>query len=206
MRPGRLSSRHVLLLGVAVFGLAAIFAYRSWKASEQRGVRTLPVLQELSEFSLVDQDGHRVGLHDLRGKLWVADFCARNRPGDSERLAGRFAELDNNFKKSSKLRLLSVATDVDPSELSSLKDYRARFEASGRWLFLTGTKPEVATFVQDLLAGAAPKQGDPASFLPTQFVLVDGKGKVRGYYDGLSDEVVPQLLTALGSLLRAGEK
>jgi protein SCO1 len=204
--PNRRRSRHLLLVGVALFGLAGMLAYRSWKSSERRSTQGLPVFKELRDFSLVDQDGRKISLRDLRGKLWVANFLSLSRPGDGQRLAGRFAELDNNFKKTDRLRLVSVVIDAGLGALPELQQYRTRFEASSRWLFLTGAKSDVTTFVSDCLSGAPSKPVAAAAASPAQFVLVDGKGRVRGYYEGFGDEVVPQLLTELGSLLRAGEK
>jgi cytochrome oxidase Cu insertion factor (SCO1/SenC/PrrC family) len=36
----------------------------------------------------------------------------------------------------------------------------------------------------------------------SKFVLVDAQGRVRAYYDGSSPEIVQNVLTGIGSLMR----
>ncbi len=206
MSPSRQRSRRLLLMGAALFALAAFFAYRSWKSSEQSAAISLPIIKQVKDFSLIDEDSHSVALTRLRGKVWVANFVSWEDRTKSALLMGRFAELDSNFKNSDRLRLLSIVSDSNGVALDRLKQYRASFEASSRWLFATGAKASVDAVIADLCSDSVRGPTGSSSAPPTRFILIDGKGRIRGDYDGRGDEVVAQLLTELGSLLRAGEK
>ncbi len=206
MSPTRQRSQQLLLLGAALFALAAFFTYRSWKSSEQSGAISLPVIKPLRDFSLIDQDSHRLTLGTMRGKIWVVNVVSWENRAGSALLMGRFAELDSNFKKSARLRLVSIVSDSNGVALDRLRQYRASFEASPRWLFVTGEKAGVDALITDLSANPVNDRSGSSPGALTRFVLIDGKGRVRGNYDGRGDEVVAQLLTELGSLLRGGQK
>src|SRR6185436_19334187 len=59
------------VVGTSLVLSMAIVAYRHHGAQASA---PLPVLTKLEPFSLVDQHGQPVTLHDLTGKIFVADF------------------------------------------------------------------------------------------------------------------------------------
>lgn len=189
---------------LAVVGME--MAFRSWKFSEQTGIHPLPRFGAVPEFSLIDQNGHPFALSDLRGKVWIADFIATRSSGPDPILSSRFAELDTNFKKSEQLHLVSFTVDAQNDTREVLKDYARRFEATTRWHFLTGDKQTIDELATQgfQLAAQDPANVSREQVRSTKFVLVDADGAIRGYYDGVSNEVVQRLLTDLGSLLRVG--
>ncbi len=71
-----------------------------------------------------------------------------------------------------------------------LRAYAARFGADGEsWRFLTGEGPAVrALLVQGFKVPAQPVTVQPAATVihSNTLVVVDPKGRVRGYYDGLA--------------------
>jgi protein SCO1/2 len=196
----------LLVIVLAVVGMA--LAFRSWKSSERTTSSPLPRFGVVPEFSLVDQEGRPFGLKDLQGKVWVANFIATRSSGPDPILSSRFAELDSDFKKDERLRLISFTVDPQNDTPGALRDYARRFEASVRWSFLTGDKQKI-----DGLVGTGFQLAEHASHsIPhdgihnTNFILVDANGTIRGYYDGTSKEAVQRILTDVGSLLRDSER
>jgi protein SCO1 len=196
------------ILAATIAGVVLAFAYQSWKASEQRESGPLNRFSVVPEFSFLDQDDKKITSADLKGKIWVADFISTTGTGLYAAMTGRFAELDRNFQKSDRLKLISFTVDPEIDTQSALKRYAAQYEASDRWHFLTGEKDKLVGLAIGgfQLAERDPKSGAGDEIRSTKFVLVDADGVIRAYYDGLSPEVVQKLLTDIGSLLRQGAR
>jgi protein SCO1/2 len=194
------------VLAATIAGVILAFAYQSWKASEQRGLVPLDRFNAVPEFSFTDQEGTTITSADLKGKIWVADFISTRGTGLFAAMSGRFAELDRNFQKSDRLKLVSFTVDPETDTIAVLKQYARGYEASDRWYFLTGEKDKLNAIAMSgfQLADQDPKSVSGNDIRTTKFALVDADGIIRAYYDGMSPEVVQKLLTDIGSLLRRG--
>jgi protein SCO1 len=143
----------------------------------------------LPDFSLTDQSGQAVGLADLKGKVWVADFIYTTCPGPCPILTSRLGELQKAVGGEAGVRFVSLSTDPDNDTPEVLKAYAERFKAGPHWLFLTGKKEAIYSLA---LAGfklpiAPATAGGEAIVHSTRLVLVDKTGVVRGFYDGVGD-------------------
>jgi protein SCO1/2 len=72
---------------------------------------------------------------------------------------------------------------------------------------LTGTREEIWQLSKDgfkLPVGDAPPGGDGPILHATKLMLVDEDGRVRGYYDGLSDAGLQELRRDLDRVLGEG--
>jgi len=206
-RPGAQRGKLFGVLVLAALVIAIFFSYRSWRLAETRAAAPLPRIGKVPDFVLTDQDGHPLGMGELKGKIWVADFICTRCPGPYAVLSSHFAELDRNFSGSDILRLVSFTLDPEYDTPSVLKRYAQHYEASVRWRFVTGDRRRIDDIRRTgFQAGAKASGSEPVHFGTTTFVLVDGDGMIRACYDGSSVEVVQRLLTDLGSLLRASEK
>src|SRR5947209_12094926 len=114
-------------------GLALLFAAACNRASE------IPIFYTLPNFSLIDQNGSRVTLHDLAGKVWVADFIFTNCGGTCPLMTEKMLKLQEALSPDSHL----VSFTVDPTRDTPrvLAAYAEEHSADrDRWLFLTGDK------------------------------------------------------------------
>ena len=73
----------------------------------------LPVLGELIDFRLTDQNGDEFDKEDLYGKVWVADFIFTTCAGPCPVMTGQFAELQSRFANASDFNLLSVSVNPE---------------------------------------------------------------------------------------------
>jgi protein SCO1/2 len=100
--------------------------------------------------------------------------------------------------------LVSITVDPGSDTPQALTRYANRINAdTNRWLFLTGDKKIIYPLIQEsfLLAVA-----DENSQLPSvnpgfihsdKFALVDRRGVVRAYYDGLDSKAPQQILAGI---------
>jgi protein SCO1/2 len=169
----------------------------------------LPVLATLPPFELVDQDGRRFGSQELEGRVWVASFiftrCATICPAITARMAriqDRTRELATAF------HLVSFSVDPGYDTPARLAEYARVHRASPRrWSFLTGpeeaVKRAVASGLKVSMGGGA--GGDPAEiFHDSHLVLVDGRGRIRAYYDSDEAKAVDQVVRDAGLLVNRG--
>ena len=165
------------------------------------GVRqTLPVYNRLPEFSLVECNGMPMGLNDLRGKVWIADFFFTTCPGPCPRMSARMAELQKALSGQDAVRLVSITVDPANDTSPVLAQYAQRFQArKDRWFFLTGEKSSIHHLAREgFLVGGV----EDVMLHTTRFMLVDQQGQLRGYYDSGDEDSLKQLLADVRTLLK----
>ncbi len=158
--------------------------------------KPLPVFSQVPDFVLNTESGKPFVRQGLAGHVWVADFVFTNCEGPCPRMSSRMLAIQKQTPNSVKLVSFTVDPVRDTPEV--LAQYAKHFNAdSSRWSFLTGT-PEVLNY----LAHDVFKLGSVGAGLDhsTRFVLIDKKGRIRGYY-GLSDGDAVARVTADASRL-----
>ena len=170
------------------FGVIIILAMMGRIDDEEE---TLPVLGELIEFQLTDQDGDHFSRKDLMGKVWVADFIFTTCAGPCPVMSGQFTELQSRFANASDFRLLSISVNPDYDTPEILKEYGDRYGADHtRWRFLTGEKERIHELaVEGFKVGSI----EEPIFHSTRFILLDSQAKIRGYYISSELEEMQQL-------------
>lgn len=148
-----------------------------------------PVLSELPGFTLVDTAGKPVGKDALAGQVWIASFFFTHCPSVCPVLMARMAELQRRFADAgvTGVRLVSITVDPARDTAEALRAAEPRYGVDpARWTLLTGEPGRV----HELLVSGFKVPGLDASALAdgdiphtTKVVLVDGAGRIRGYYD-----------------------
>ncbi|HEX7186481.1 MAG TPA: SCO family protein [Thermoanaerobaculia bacterium] len=167
-----------------------------------------PVLGQVPDFALTNRDGRTVRRADLAGAPWVADFIFTRCGASCPMMSMRMARLESDLPDDLGVRLVSFTVDPEYDTPQVLRRYAESFGAPGRWLFLTGTREELHRLsiegfklaVDDSPAVAA--SAEEPILHSTRFVLVDGEGRIRGYYEAFDEESVERLERDLKALAR----
>jgi protein SCO1/2 len=198
----------ILLLALVAGGLTALW---SLKASYARRQAELPVLGQLPAFSLTERSGRMVTRNDLMGRPWVADFIFTRCTGICPLLSARMAGLQEFLDGRPDVTLVSISVDPQYDTPEVLARYADRHGADpDRWLFLTGEWEAIRTLVGEgfMLGVSRAKPGEvPDGELVThsdRLVLVDGEGRIRGFYHGTEDDSVERLEADLERVARGG--
>lgn len=193
--------RRTLLWGFLVAVILAVLV-TALMAPRWRGVGSPeppPVLGPAPEFQLTNRDGRVIDSSELRGSPWVADFiftrCALSCPRMTERM------LSLETMQPGGLRRVSFSVDPDYDSPQVLQLYADSWGiADSDWLFLTGEKESIRRLVTEgfkLGLDQEPPVGAASPEEPilhsTRFVLVDGAGAIRGYYDAFRPEELSRL-------------
>lgn len=196
--------RRGLLWGFLVAALLAVTA--AALVQRFRRPEPPPVLGQLPDFTLTNRDGRPVSLADLSGTLWVADFVFTRCPASCPMMTARMARLGRDLPQGLPVRFVSFSVDPDYDTPEVLQRYAESFSAPDHWLFLTGTREQILHlttkgFLLGLELTPPPGMDAPEPILhSTRFVLVDGEGRIRGYYEAFDEEAMKRLEADLRAL------
>jgi protein SCO1 len=196
--------RRGLLWGLLVAALLAVAA--AALVQRLRRPEPPPVLGEVPEFVLTNRDGRPVRRADLQGAPWVADFIFTRCPASCPMMTARMARFERELPRDLPVRLVSFSVDPEHDTPEVLERYARSFAAPDRWLFLTGTREQIRSltvegFKLGLEMEPPPGMNAPEPILhSTRFVLVDGQGRIRGYYEAFDEESMKRLEADLRAL------
>jgi protein SCO1 len=150
------------------------------------------------EFTLTKQDGKRLALKDLRGKVLAITFifasCADTCPLLTAKMAGIQDRLGSDFSK--KVYFVSITVDPERDTPDVLKRYGEAHKANAAgWAFLTGTSAEIREVAKryGIYYKKTPRSDVDHTFLTS---LVDRNGILRVQYMGVNfnpDEMLRDL-------------
>jgi len=195
----------------ALLGLAIVLAL-SQNIWQQKS--PLPVIGQVADFTLTNQDGKITTLADLTNHVWVADIIFTRCAGPCPRMTMQMKSLQDALPSTGGVKLVTLTTDPDNDSPDVLKRYGEHYGADfARWNFLTGTKAGIAGLAADSLKLSAtpvkPEDRTDSADLfihTTIFVAVDKHAQLRGVFetggDGVdwTNAVQPQLLRTLRRL------
>ncbi|HEX7232101.1 MAG TPA: SCO family protein, partial [Candidatus Binatia bacterium] len=148
-----------VLLGIAVIALGVALGTALWlklaphtrfayeKNDSSQGAKQYG---SVPEFTLTERDGSVVGLQQLRGKIWVADFIYTTCTDTCPLQSAMLAKLQHQYSANPDFQLVSFTVDPERDTPQALTTYATKFQADGkRWYFLTGPKERIVRLVQD---------------------------------------------------------
>ena len=152
-----------------------------WWAEVSHG--HLPILGEIPRFEMTAQNGRPFGRDSLNGRINIVDFFFSSCPGVCPVMHGHMLGLYRSLDETDLVRIISVSVDPQGDSLPALRAYADSLGVTGdRWVFLRAPIEEVVELCEKGFML-------PADNLPmghtTRFTLVDGRGRIRGYYDGM---------------------
>ena len=198
-------------LTMGLGALAGLLAFVN-HAKEQQ----LPVLGQVNDFTLTNENGVATTLAAFTNHVWVADIIFTRCAGPCPRMTQQMRSVQEALGSDDNARLVTLTTDPDHDTPEILSRYAKFYGAdTNRWTFLTGTKPEIAGLAAGgLKLSSMPIQPEDQTnaadlFIHTTiFVVVDKHAQLRGVFetggDGVdwTNDVEPRLLTTVNRLER----
>ncbi|MBW2629769.1 MAG: SCO family protein [Deltaproteobacteria bacterium] len=192
------------LLLLSLLGLLAL-------GCSKRTAEDVPVLGQLPEFSLVDQDQKAFVRGSMEGKLWVSAFVFTHCRSTCPRITAHMKGLQSRLSDVPSAHFVSVSVDPRNDTPEVIKAYMTKNELDeSNWRFVTGDEEAIRHVVVDgFRVGLGDEDSKAAGaddiMHSNSFVLVDDKAQVRGYYrdnnDGIAD--LGRDLRALAAVLPA---
>lgn len=162
----------------------------------------------IADFSFTNQNGKTITQKDYEGKIYVADFFFTTCQSICPKMTTNLVAVQKAFITNPKVKLLSFTVTPDIDNVSVLHAYATiNGVIESKWNLVTGDKKAIYTMARKSFL--AVKQGKPDEqydMVHTEnFVLVDAKKRVRGFYDGTKKEEIQRLIEDI-NWLAADEK
>jgi len=142
---------------------------------------------KIAYFNFTNQNGKTITQKDYEGKIYVADFFFTTCPTICPKMTNNMLWLQNQIKNNPKVMLLSHSVTPNIDSVSVLKKYALKKGViDSKWNLVTGDKKAIYYIARK--SYMVVKTGKPQEFYDMvhteNFVLVDTKRRIRGYYDG----------------------
>jgi protein SCO1/2 len=151
----------------------------------------------IADFSFVNQNGDTITQKNYEGKIYVADFFFTTCGSICPKMSTNLVDVQKAVLNNPKVMLLSHTVFPEVDSVSVLKAYAVKYGVvDSKWNLVTGDKKEIYKMARK--SYLAVKLGRPDQLYDMvhteNFVLVDQKRRVRGFYDGTNKEDIKRLL------------
>lgn len=150
----------------------------------------------IADFKLINQNGEVITNNTYKNKIYIADFFFTRCQNICITMAYNMGELQEFYKNDNDILFLSHSVTPTIDSISVLKEYANRKGVmDGKWNVTTGSKKHIYELARkSYFAVLDEGNGDENDFIHTeQFILVDKKRQIRGYYDGTEKEDMEKL-------------
>ncbi|MSP37536.1 MAG: redoxin domain-containing protein [Deltaproteobacteria bacterium] len=160
------------------------------------------------DFHLTERNGDAVTLAHLRGRIWIADFIYTSCTDTCPLQTAMMARLQEEYAGKPNFQLVSVTVEPERDTPQALSAYAAKHNADAkRWFFLTGQRDRIISLIHDgfhLSVAPLPGSGEESGMIAhsPRFVLIDGNGQIRGYYDSRELTAFVRLKNDVDTLLK----
>jgi protein SCO1/2 len=159
----------------------------------------------IADFSFVNQNGDTITQKNYEGKIYVADFFFTTCGSICPKMSTNLVDVQKAVLNNPKVMLLSHTVFPEVDSVSVLKAYAIKYGVvDSKWNLVTGDKKDIYTMARkSYLAVKLGKPDQLYDMVHTEnFVLVDQKRRVRGFYDGTDKEDIKRLLDDIDFLCK----
>jgi protein SCO1/2 len=166
-------------------------------------VQYISKYHSISDFSFTNQNGKIITQKDYEGKIYVADFFFTTCGSICPKMTTNLVEVQKAFINNPKVMLLSHTVFPETDSVAVLKEYAKKNGViDTKWNLVTGDKRQIYAMARkSYLAVKLGKPEELYDMVHTEnFVLVDSKRRVRGFYDGTKKEDIERLIEDINFL------
>jgi len=152
---------------------------------------------KISDFHLINQNGDTISQKNFENKIYVADFFFTRCQTICPIMAINMTQLQEYYKEDNSLKFLSHSVTPVIDSVSVLREYADKHNAiDGKWEITTGDKKHIYELARkSYFAVLDEGDGGDQDFIHTeQFVLVDKKKQIRGFYDGTDPTEIERII------------
>jgi protein SCO1/2 len=151
----------------------------------------------IADFAFTNQNGKTITQKDYEGKIYVADFFFTTCGSICPKMTVNLEEVQKAVADNPKVMLLSHTVTPEIDSVPVLKAYAVKHHVDDKkWNLVTGDKKDIYKMArQSYLAVKLGKPDELYDMVHTEnFVLVDTRRRVRGFYDGTNPEDIKRLI------------
>ncbi len=152
---------------------------------------------KVADFVLTNQNGKIITEEDFKDKIYVADFFFTRCQTICPVMTSNMAELQDYFKEDDEIKFLSHSVTPIMDSIPILRAYATKKGViDGKWEITTGDKKHIYDLARkSYFAVLDEGDGGDQDFIHTeQFILIDKKKQIRGFYDGTDKNEVERII------------
>ncbi|MBL0684035.1 SCO family protein [Aquimarina mytili] len=164
---------------------------------------------KIADFELINQNGEIVTQENYKDKIYVADFFFTTCQTICPIMTDHMKEIQDRLKDDNDVLLLSHSVTPKIDSVARLKKYALNIGVDdAKWNLVTGDKKQIYDLARkSYLAAKSDGDGGPYDMVHTEnFVLVDTKKRIRGFYDGTNPDDIDRLLEDIKILKKKNNK
>ncbi|MBQ0788366.1 MAG: SCO family protein [Oceanihabitans sp.] len=158
---------------------------------------------KIADFSLTNQNGKTITQEDYKDKIYVADFFFTTCQTICPIMTDNMYQVQKAILNDEDVMLLSHSVTPEIDSVAQLKRYALKKGVKDtKWNLVTGDKKQIYTLARkSYLAVKTAGTGDAYDMIHTEnFILIDKKRQIRGFYDGTNPEEIEQLIQDIKTL------
>ena len=158
---------------------------------------------KIADFSLVNQNGETITQKTYKDKIYVADFFFTTCQTICPIMTDHMYQIQKEIINDDDIMLLSHSVTPKIDSVAQLKKYAVKKGVIDRkWNLVTGDKKQIYELARkSYLAVKNDGTGDEYDMIHTEnFMLIDKKRQIRGFYDGTNPEDIERLLEDITNL------
>ncbi|HET8886659.1 MAG TPA: SCO family protein [Salinimicrobium sp.] len=163
---------------------------------------------KIADFKLINQNGDTITQDFYKDKIYVADFFFTTCQTICPIMTNHMLQIQEKTKNDPEILLLSHSVIPNADSVPQLKKYALEKGVNDKkWNLVTGDKKQIYDLARkSYLASKSDGDGGPYDMIHTEnFILVDTKKRIRGFYDGTDPEAIDQLLDDIQVLKKEDE-
>jgi len=152
---------------------------------------------KIADFSLVNQNGEIITQDFYKDKIYVADFFFTTCQTICPIMTDHMKDIQQELMDDKDVLLLSHSVTPEIDSVAQLKKYATeKGVVDAKWNLVTGNKKQIYELARkSYLAVKTDGDGGPYDMVHTEnFMLIDKKTQIRGFYDGTDNEEIERLL------------
>jgi protein SCO1/2 len=164
---------------------------------------------KISDFYLINQNGDMITQDNYHDKIYIADFFFTRCQTICPIMTINMSELQSRYKNDPDIMFLSHSVTPFIDSVAVLRKYAdEKGVIDGKWNLVTGDKTHIYNLARkSYFAVLDEGDGGAQDFIHTeQFILVDKKKQIRGFYDGTDKEEMNRLFEDIEILKKEYDK
>lgn len=152
---------------------------------------------QIADFKLINQNGDTITENNYQDKIYVADFFFTRCQTICPIMSTNMGDLQDYYENDPDVMLLSHSVTPVIDSISVLRAYADKRDiVDGKWHLVTGDKKHIYELARkSYFAVLDEGDGGVQDFIHTeQFILVDKKRQIRGFYDGTSKDEIQRII------------
>jgi len=152
---------------------------------------------KIADFTLFNQNENRITPATFEDKIYVADFFFTRCGTICPIMTTNMAAIQKEFLNDTEVLLLSHSVTPVMDSVVVLKEYALnKGVVDNKWHLVTGEKKQIYELARkSYFAVLDEGDGGVQDFIHTeQFILVDKKKRIRGYYDGTDPQDIQRVI------------